>query len=131
MVRLGVNIDHVATLRQQRQGVVPDPVEAALTAEKYGADGIVAHLREDPRHIQERDIRSLRQALQTRLNLEMAATDAMEAIARDIQAALGSELLALLRYEADAVRLNVQGDGFHRVGRGHLEIKARLERLAQ
>jgi pyridoxine 5-phosphate synthase len=85
MVRLGVNIDHVATLRQQRQGETPDPVYAALTAEAFGADGIVAHLREDRRHIQERDIRLLRQVLKTRLNLEMAATDAMETIALEVQ----------------------------------------------
>lgn len=85
MPKLGVNIDHVATLRQQRKGTFPDPVFAALTAEAHGADGIVAHLREDRRHIQERDVRLLRQMLQTRLSLEMAATDAMEAIALDIQ----------------------------------------------
>src|SRR5215510_9880340 len=85
MVKLGVNIDHVATLRQQRQGAFPDPVYAALVAEAHGADGIVAHLREDRRHIQERDIRILRQVLQTRLALEMAATDAMESVALDIQ----------------------------------------------
>src|SRR5882672_8881153 len=85
MVRLGVNIDHVATLRQQRQGMLPDPVHAALLAESSGADGIVAHLREDRRHIQERDIRLLRQMLTTPLNLEMAATDAMETIALDVQ----------------------------------------------
>ena len=85
MVKLGVNIDHVATLRQQRQGQVPDPVYAALTAEAHGADGIVAHLREDRRHIQDRDVRLLRQTLQTRLSLEMAATDAMESIALEIQ----------------------------------------------
>ena len=84
MVRLGVNIDHVATLRQQRHGMMPDPVYAALTAEAHGADGIVAHLREDRRHIQERDVRLLRQTLQTRLALEMAATSAMESIALDI-----------------------------------------------
>jgi len=83
-VRLGVNIDHVATLRQQRQGTLPDPVYAALVAEAHGADGIVAHLREDRRHIQERDIRTLRQVLQTRLNLEMAATNAMEAMALEV-----------------------------------------------
>src|SRR5258708_7985833 len=85
MVRLGVNIDHVATLRQQRQGADPHPIYAALTAEAHGADGIVAHLREDRRHIQERDIRLLRQVLRTRLNLEMAATDAMETIALEVQ----------------------------------------------
>src|SRR5262249_5388657 len=85
MVRLGVNIDHIATRRQQRQGELPDPVYAGLTAEAHGADGIVAHLREDRRHVQERDIRLLRQVLQTHLNLEMAATDAMETIALEVQ----------------------------------------------
>src|ERR1700704_2591180 len=84
MVRLGVNIDHIATLRQQRQGTMPEPVHAALIAETYGADGIVAHLREDRRHIQERDIRLLREVLQTRLSLEMAATDAMESLALEL-----------------------------------------------
>jgi pyridoxine 5-phosphate synthase len=84
MVALGVNIDHIATLRQQRQGTTPDPIYAGLTAEANGADGIVAHLREDRRHIQERDIRLLRQVLQTRLSLEMAATDAMETIALEV-----------------------------------------------
>jgi pyridoxine 5-phosphate synthase len=85
MVHLGVNIDHVATLRQQRRGTQPDPIYAGLTAEAHGADGIVAHLREDRRHIQDRDVRLLRQVLQTRLSLEMAATDAMEAIALEVQ----------------------------------------------
>ena len=84
-VKLGVNIDHVATLRQQRRGTLPDPVFAALTAEANGADGIVAHLREDRRHIQESDVRQLRESLNTRLALEMAATEAMVAIALDIQ----------------------------------------------
>src|SRR6266513_949080 len=85
MTKLGVNIDHIATLRQQRQGTQPDPLYAGLVAEAHGADGIVAHLREDRRHIQEHDIRLLRQLLQTRLNLEMAATEAMESIALDVQ----------------------------------------------
>ena len=85
MVELGVNIDHIATLRQQRRGKFPDPVYAALTAEAHGADGIVAHLREDRRHIQDRDVKALRQVLQTRLSLEMAATDEMEAVALDLQ----------------------------------------------
>lgn len=85
MVKLGVNVDHVATLRQQRQSEKPDPVQAALEAEAHGADDIVAHLREDRRHIQERDIRQLKEALKTHLSLEMAATDAMESIALDVQ----------------------------------------------
>src|SRR5262245_49732195 len=85
MPRLGVNIDHIATVRQQRRGAEPEPVYAGLTAEASGADGIVVHLREDRRHIQERDVRLLRKTLQTRLALEMAATDAMEAFALDVQ----------------------------------------------
>ncbi len=85
MVELGVNVDHIATVRQQRQGLFPDPVEAALLAERQGADGIVAHLREDRRHIQDRDIRALRKTLKTRLSLEMAATSEMESIALDVR----------------------------------------------
>ena len=77
MVRLGVNIDHVATVRQSRRAVLPDPVEAALLAESGGADGITVHLREDRRHIQERDVELLRRRVKTKLNLEMAVTPEM------------------------------------------------------
>ena len=77
MPRLGVNVDHVATLRQARGVDYPDPVEAALLAEEAGADGITVHLREDRRHIQERDVEVLRARLRIPLNLEMAVTDAM------------------------------------------------------
>ncbi|KAF3978387.1 MAG: pyridoxine 5'-phosphate synthase [Methylococcales symbiont of Iophon sp. n. MRB-2018] len=80
-ILLGVNIDHVATLRQARGTKYPSPVHAALIAEQAGADGITAHLREDRRHIQDRDIMQLRELLNTRLNLEMAVTDEMLAIA--------------------------------------------------
>ena len=80
-VKLGVNVDHVATLRQARRGVEPDPVHAALEAERAGADGITIHLRQDRRHIQERDLELLRQVVQTRLNLEMAPTHEMVGIA--------------------------------------------------
>jgi len=76
-IRLGVNVDHVATIRQARRTRYPDPVEAALAAERGGAGGITAHLREDRRHIQDDDIRRLREAVATKLNLEMAATDAI------------------------------------------------------
>jgi pyridoxine 5-phosphate synthase len=82
---LGINIDHIATLRQARRAVEPDPVAAAVLAELAGADGITVHLREDRRHIQDRDVRLLRQTVRTHLNLEMAATDEMVAIALDIQ----------------------------------------------
>ncbi len=78
---LGVNIDHVATLRQARGTRYPEPVQAALTAEQAGADAITLHLREDRRHIQDRDVEILSDVLQTRMNLEMAATSEMAAIA--------------------------------------------------
>ncbi len=81
MARLGVNIDHVATLRQARRTTEPDPVAAAVIAELAGADGITIHLREDRRHIQDRDVTLIRQVLQSRLNLEMAATAEMIRIA--------------------------------------------------
>ena len=81
MLTLGVNIDHIATIRQARRTVEPDPVAAAVLAELAGADGITAHLREDRRHIQDRDVRLLRQTVRTHLNLEMAPTDEMVAIA--------------------------------------------------
>lgn len=77
MARLGVNIDHIATLRQARGGKEPDPVAAAPVVEMAGADGLVVHLREDRRHIQDRDLNLLREVVHTKLNLEMAATDAM------------------------------------------------------
>lgn len=85
MPTLGVNIDHIATIRQARQTVEPDPIAAALLAELAGADGITVHLREDRRHIQERDVRLLRQTVRTHLNLEMAATPEMLEIALDIK----------------------------------------------
>jgi pyridoxine 5-phosphate synthase len=84
MIALGVNIDHVATLRQARQGRYPDPVYAALMAEEAGADSITLHLREDRRHIQDRDVTAMRSALQTRMNLEMAVTDEMIGIAQKV-----------------------------------------------
>lgn len=85
MPTLGVNIDHVATIRQARRTVEPDPIAAAVLAELAGADGITVHLREDRRHIQDRDVRLLRQTVRTHLNLEMAATSEMVAIALDIK----------------------------------------------
>lgn len=81
MIELGVNIDHVATLRQARQTYEPDPVWAAVEAHLGGADGITVHLREDRRHIQDADVRRLRELTQVKLNLEMAATDEMVGIA--------------------------------------------------
>ncbi len=84
MARLGVNIDHVATVRQARGTSEPDPVTAAALAELAGADGITVHLREDRRHIQDRDVEILRRTVKTRLNLEMAATEEMTGIALKI-----------------------------------------------
>jgi pyridoxine 5-phosphate synthase len=85
LLTLGVNIDHVATIRQARRTVEPDPIAAAVLAELAGADGITAHLREDRRHMQDRDIRLLRETVRTRLNLEMAATEEMVKIALEIK----------------------------------------------
>ena len=82
---LGVNVDHIATLRQARGTSYPDPVYAASVAEHAGADGITVHLREDRRHIQDRDIHVLKHTLNTRMNLEMAVTDEMLAIACDVK----------------------------------------------
>ncbi|MBG4765523.1 pyridoxine 5'-phosphate synthase [Pseudomonas aeruginosa] len=86
-ILLGVNIDHVATLRQARGTRYPDPVKAALDAEEAGADGITVHLREDRRHIQERDVRVLKEVLQTRMNFEMGVTEEMLAFAEEIRPA--------------------------------------------
>jgi pyridoxine 5-phosphate synthase len=84
-IRLGVNVDHVATLRQARRAAYPDPVTAAALAELGGADQITVHLREDRRHVQDRDLHLLRQTVQTRLNLEMAAVDEMVRIAQSVR----------------------------------------------
>ncbi len=85
MIELGVNIDHVATLRQARGTAYPDPVRAALLAEEAGADAITLHLREDRRHIQDRDVFELREKLRTRMNLESALTDEMIRIATQVR----------------------------------------------
>src|SRR6478736_6619851 len=87
MLHLGVNVDHVATLRQARRTTYPDPLLGALLAEQSGADSITIHLREDRRHIQDRDVHLCRQALQTRVNLEMAATEEMVNIACEVRPA--------------------------------------------
>ena len=84
-IALGVNIDHIATLRQARRARYPDPMYAALLAEEAGADSITLHLREDRRHIQDRDVTVMREALQTRMNLEMAVTDEMVKIAQNVR----------------------------------------------
>jgi pyridoxine 5-phosphate synthase len=85
MIRLGVNIDHVATVRQARRAKEPDPVAAAVLATLGGADGITVHLREDRRHIQDRDVRLLRETVTTRLNLELAAAEEILAIALQVK----------------------------------------------
>src|SRR5690348_6008290 len=85
MLRLGVNIDHVATLRQARGGLEPDPVWAAALAELGGADGITIHLREDRRHIQDRDLRLLRETVKVRLNLEMSVDPQIVTVAVEVK----------------------------------------------
>lgn len=85
MRRLGVNVDHIATLRQARGGTDPDPLAAAVLVELAGADGLVVHLREDRRHIQDRDLRLLREVTRTKLDLEMAADDEMVKVALSVR----------------------------------------------
>src|SRR5881227_633195 len=85
MIRLGVNIDHVATIRQARRGVEPDPVAAAVLALLGGADGITIHLREDRRHIQDRDLRLLRETVAIKLNLELSVADEIVGIACQVK----------------------------------------------
>jgi len=85
MLRLGVNVDHVATVRQARRATEPDPIQAAVLAELGGADGITAHLRADRRHIQDRDVEILRQVVKTRLNVKMAVTQEMVRIALTVK----------------------------------------------
>ena len=89
MASLGVNIDHIANVREARKTFEPDPVKMVLLAELGGADGITVHLREDRRHIQDRDLNLLKETVHTRLNLEMAATEEMTSIALNTQARYG------------------------------------------
>jgi pyridoxine 5-phosphate synthase len=109
MIELGVNIDHIATLRQARQTYEPDPVWAAVEAHLGGADGITVHLREDRRHIQDEDVRRLRELVHIKLNLEMAATDEM----LDIACRLRPEMAMLVpegrHRDHDRRRLDVAG----------------------
>ncbi|MBF2047794.1 pyridoxine 5'-phosphate synthase [Leptolyngbya sp. NK1-12] len=116
MPTLGVNIDHIATIRQARRTVEPDPVGAAVLAELAGADGITVHLREDRRHIQDRDVRLLRQTVRTHLNLEMAATDEMVAIALDIH----PDYVTLVPERREEVTTE-----------GGLDVASQLERMKQ
>lgn len=116
MPTLGVNIDHIATIRQARRGTEPDPVAAAVIAELAGADGITVHLREDRRHIQERDVRLLRQTVRTHLNLEMAATPEMVAIAFDVK----PDYITLVPERREEITTE-----------GGLNVKAQWERLGK
>ncbi len=115
-LRLGVNVDHTATLRQARGTTYPDPVFAAALAESAGAHQITVHLREDRRHIQDRDVRLLRETVQTLLNLEMAATDEMVGIALDVR--------------PDRVTL-VPEKREERTTEGGLDVAGQLERLTE
>src|SRR6478609_10689196 len=121
-LRLGVNIDHVATLRNARGGARPDPVRAALQAIAAGADGITVHLREDRRHIRDEDVRRLRDLVHIKLNLELAATDAMV----DIACALRPEM-AMLVPEG---REEVTTEGGLDVAGQEAKIRRAVERLA-
>ena len=116
MARLSVNIDHVATVRQARKASAPDPVTAALMAELAGADGITAHLREDRRHIQDRDVTLLRQVIKTRLNLEMAATGEM----LDIALGLKPDMVTLVPEKRQELTTE-----------GGLDVRAQSEHLKQ
>jgi pyridoxine 5-phosphate synthase len=114
VTRLSVNIDHIATIRQARRGTEPDPVAAAVLAGLAGAAGIIAHLREDRRHVQDRDLRLLRQAVQTKLNLEMAATDEMQQIALELR----PDIVTLVPEKREELTTE-----------GGLEVFARIEAL--
>lgn len=116
MPTLGVNIDHVATIRQARRTVEPDPIAAAVLAELAGADGITVHLREDRRHMQDRDVRLLRQMVRTHLNLEMAATDEMVKIALEVR----PDYVTLVPERREEVTTE-----------GGLDIAGQLERMKQ
>ena len=127
-ILLGVNIDHVATLRQARGIRYPDPVQAAIDAEEAGADGITLHLREDRRHIQDRDVRMIREVLQTRMNLEMAVTEEMIGIALEVN----PEAVCLVPEKREEVTteggLDVRGhftavaDACRRLGKKGIEV---------
>ena len=122
-ILLGVNIDHVATLRQARGTRYPDPVKAALDAEEAGADGITVHLREDRRHIQERDVRLLKDVLQTRMNFEMGVTDFMLDFAEQIR----PEHVCLV----PETRQELTTEGGLDVAGQEERIKAAVQRLAK
>jgi pyridoxine 5-phosphate synthase len=112
--RLSVNVDHIATIRQARRGKEPDPVAAAVLAELAGADGIIMHLREDRRHIQDRDLRLARKTVRTKLNLEMAATEEMQRIALEVR----PDIVTLVPEKREELTTE-----------GGLEVFARIEAL--
>jgi pyridoxine 5-phosphate synthase len=116
MVKLGLNVDHVATVREARKTNEPDPVAAAMAAELAGADGIVCHLREDRRHIQDRDLKLLRQVVRTHLNLEMAATEEMVAIALKT----GPDMVTLVPEKREEVTTE-----------GGLDVQSNTDRLSE
>ncbi|MGV6474253.1 pyridoxine 5'-phosphate synthase [Azotobacter vinelandii] len=122
-ILLGVNIDHVATLRQARGTRYPDPLKAALDAEEAGADGITVHLREDRRHIQERDVRVLKEVLQTRMNFEMGVTEEMLAFAELIRPAHACFV--------PETRQELTTEGGLDVAGQEARIRAAVERLAR
>lgn len=122
MARLSVNVDHVATVRQARLEREPDPVTAALMAELAGADGITVHLREDRRHIQDRDLRILRETLKTSLNLEMAATTEMAEIALEVK----PDLVTLVPEK----REELTTEGGLDLGPGHAHLKGVVTTLS-
>lgn len=114
MTRLSVNVDHIATIRQARRGAEPDPVAAAVLAELAGAVGVIMHLREDRRHVQDRDLRLARETVRTKLNLEMAATGEMQGIALDVR----PDIVTLVPEKREELTTE-----------GGLEVAARLEDL--
>lgn len=116
MPKLSVNIDHIATIRQARRGAEPDPIAAAVLAELAGADGIIVHLREDRRHIQDRDLQLARQTVRTKLNLEMAATEEMQRIALEMR----PDIVTLVPEKREELTTE-----------GGLEVFARVESLKQ
>lgn len=116
MAKLGVNVDHVATVREARKTNEPDPVAAAIAAELAGADGIVCHLRADRRHIQDRDLRLLREVVRTHLNLEMAATEEMVGIALNVK----PDMVTLVPERREEVTTE-----------GGLDVQQNSERLAE
>ncbi len=122
MIELGVNVDHVATVRQARRTYEPDPVWAAVEAHLGGADGITCHLREDRRHIQDEDVRRLRELTHIRLNLEMAATDEMVAIACGIKPEM-----AMLVPEG---RAEITTEGGLNVASQEKQLRDKVKRLA-